>query len=242
MTTDCFGRERHREDRQDMGGVGSMFRANQTLYVNLGGATSYGRERLQEMVRRTFGQFGSIEKLSVKLEKGIAFVTYDIRASAEFAKECMSSQSLLGSTMSEILDVRWSYDDGNPVAVTKRKREAQGELASAIQHTIVQQDCNKKPAGVQEPATVEGEDDINRYDFDDDPYYDLPSEVGDEEEEEAVEPSGKEDADQTDEKPQAPATNVAVRTESEPAKEEEKPEANALGLLGLADYGSDSED
>lgn len=241
MTHDIFGRERHREDRQDMGGVGSMFRENRTLYVNLGGASSYGTERLQDMIRRTFGQFGNIEKLSVKLEKGIAFVTYDIRASAEFAKECVSGQSLLGSTMNEILDVRWSYDDSNPAAVAKRKRDAKDELASAIQQTIVSNSKKKAKdeddrnfhSGSAQLATAsgEGEDDINRYDFDD---YDFPSDVEGEDEEEIEAPSGKKEVDQKDEKPKVP--------ESSQAQAEEEPESNPIGLLGLAGYGSDSED
>ena len=43
ITHDIFGRERHRDDRADMGGVGSMQRTNKTLYVNYGGASSYGK-------------------------------------------------------------------------------------------------------------------------------------------------------------------------------------------------------
>jgi hypothetical protein len=33
VSHDCFGRERHREDREDMGGVGSMMRPCKTLYI-----------------------------------------------------------------------------------------------------------------------------------------------------------------------------------------------------------------
>ena len=169
LTHDIFGRERHREDRDDMGGVGCMHKPNKTVYVHFGGAATYGGspslprlldlcetrsasadskrlppslgwlagyEKLQQMIRKTFAQYGTIESLSVKMQKTIAFVTYDIRASAEFAKECLANQSLLGSTADEVLDVRWSYDDANPRAVMKRKRELEEQMASAVQKKI----------------------------------------------------------------------------------------------------------
>uniref|UniRef100_A0A7S2T5J2 Pre-mRNA-splicing factor CWC2 n=1 Tax=Chloropicon primus TaxID=1764295 RepID=A0A7S2T5J2_9CHLO len=263
LTHDIFGRERHREDRADMGGVGCMNRENRTLYVNFEGASSYGEfrhspiipfgqitktplsqsadfphhttqtrnvgyEKLQKMIRKTFEQFGTVETLSVKMQKAIAFVTYDIRASAEFAKECMSSQSLLGSTLNEVLDVRWSYDDANPMAVLKKKRKAEEELAAAVQKKI---DSEEQKRGARPPSkdVADEEDDIDRY-LDDDPYYDLPAEEEKQQEEGGDRAQGEADA-------------VAPRGEGkEEQKEAAKMEEEGVNPLGLiADYGSDSD-
>ena len=241
MTHDIFGRERHREDRADMGGVGSMFRPNKTLYVNFGGASSYGKEKLKDMIHKTFVQYGSIDQLKVIMAKGIAFVTYDIRASAEFAKECLSNQSLLGSTMNEILDVRWSYDDQNPVAVIKRKREAEQELATAVKRVVDSSMPSEQDAGngggdpsAQQAEANEEEDDIERY-FDDDPYYDLPVEEEDEGEDEYQQ---EHEASRPEPEPDNHA-DKAKATGGDGDKVVQGP-ANALGLI--AGYGSDSED
>lgn len=51
--------------------------------------------------------------------KSCAFVTYKTEASAQFAKEAMTCQSL---DHNEILNVRWSTQDPNPSAI-KRERE-----------------------------------------------------------------------------------------------------------------------
>ncbi|KAG5456992.1 MAG: hypothetical protein BJ554DRAFT_3111, partial [Olpidium bornovanus] len=47
-----------------------------------------------EKVERHFGEFGTLERVHVLRDKVVAFVTYDNRANAEFAKEAMSDQSL----------------------------------------------------------------------------------------------------------------------------------------------------
>mmetsp|Transcript_3255 Transcript_3255/g.11832 ORF Transcript_3255/g.11832 Transcript_3255/m.11832 type:complete len:343 (-) Transcript_3255:268-1296(-) len=231
LTHDIFGRERHREDRDDMGGVGCMHKPNKTVYVHFGGAATYGYEKLQQMIRKTFAQYGTIESLSVKMQKTIAFVTYDIRASAEFAKECLANQSLLGSTADEVLDVRWSYDDANPRAVMKRKRELEEQMASAVQKKIDSMPESERvnhnlEASGHYPSTQDAvEDDIDRY-LDDDPYYDFTEE---EEEEEG------------DKKEEVEAAGNAGASKSQTAQEQSEKggASNALGLLG--DYESDSD-
>ena len=227
ITHDIFGRERHREDRADMGGVGCMNRENKTIYVNFGGASSYGYEAVRGMIAKTFGQFGTIEELSVKMDKTIAFVTYDIRASAEFAKECAAGQSLLGSGANEILDVRWSYDDANPRAVARRKRKAEEDLARAVQQKI------------EATAQDQGEeDDIDRY-LDDDPYYDLPvSEDENEQDQDQSQGQGQDqgDAGTASERKADPVAEANPKTQ----ESEEAPAANPLGLI--AGYSSSDED
>lgn len=55
---DCFGREKHSEYRDDMGGVGSFMRQNRTIYVGKIHVT----EDIEEVVARHFAEFGQIER------------------------------------------------------------------------------------------------------------------------------------------------------------------------------------
>lgn len=57
MIRDCFGREKHRSERSDMGGVGSFEKDNRTLYI---GQISL-RADPEATVRKHFAQFGVIE-------------------------------------------------------------------------------------------------------------------------------------------------------------------------------------
>ncbi len=55
-TRDCFGREKYRTDRDDMGGIGSFERRCQTLYVGNISTT----EHMEELVRAHFSEWGDI--------------------------------------------------------------------------------------------------------------------------------------------------------------------------------------
>ena len=55
---DVFGREKHADYRDDMGGVGSFTRQNRTLYI---GRIKEGRNTA-ETIERHFEEFGEIEK------------------------------------------------------------------------------------------------------------------------------------------------------------------------------------
>ncbi|GMK57605.1 hypothetical protein CspeluHIS016_0404390 [Cutaneotrichosporon spelunceum] len=107
---DCFGREKHAEYRDDMGGVGSFNRTNRTLYVGKI-HESPDRDQGKETLLRHFGEWGKIERWNILHNRGIAFVTYKYEANAQFAKEAMQHQSM---DMDEILNVRWATEDPNP--------------------------------------------------------------------------------------------------------------------------------
>ena len=64
--------------------------------------------------------------------KNICFARYKWRCSAEFAKEAMSNRSFTGSDCGEVLRVKWTYDDPNPVAQRREKRNLELEAATAI--------------------------------------------------------------------------------------------------------------
>ena len=129
-TTDIFGRQRHAEERGNRGGVGSFFSQSRTLYVGYGAASDGLGNKLQEVMHKVFSEWGPLEDVYVVRSKSIAFVRYVFRASAEFAKEAMGNQSLQpawwpqkADAAPEILNIRWAFDDPNPTAIRRVKRE-----------------------------------------------------------------------------------------------------------------------
>lgn len=114
---DCFGRERHSGDRDDMMGTGSFNRECRTLYVS-GLKPNCGPE-IGSSIYKHFSEFGEIVKLRVIDRKQIAFVTYRHRHGAEFAKEAMQNQTLDND---ELLSVRWAFEDPNPHAQAEQHR------------------------------------------------------------------------------------------------------------------------
>ncbi|EKE41788.1 hypothetical protein ENUP19_0139G0007 [Entamoeba nuttalli] len=109
---DIFGRERHLTERDDMGGIGRFSKENRTLYVS-GFKGNLPPQQIEEILRRHFGEWGELEYIRVLPIRNIAFIRYKLRGSAEFAKVAMADQSL---DSNERLNIRWAYDDPNPIA------------------------------------------------------------------------------------------------------------------------------
>ena len=109
---DIFGRERYSTDRDDMRGVGNFNRMNKTLYVG-GVKMLRGAEATHKSLLRHFSEWGHVDQLRLIPSKCIAFVTYTLRACAEFALEAMHCQTLDND---DLLNIRWAYDDPNPRA------------------------------------------------------------------------------------------------------------------------------
>ena len=127
--TDCFGRDKHSDYRDDMGGVGSFLRQNRTLYVGRIHVT----DDIEEVVARHFSEFGAIERCRVLPTRGVAFVTYVNVANSEFAKEALAHQSL---DHDEVLNVRWATVDPNPQAQKREARRIEEQAADAIRATL----------------------------------------------------------------------------------------------------------
>lgn len=128
---DCFGREKHPDEREDNGGVGSYIRNVRTLFVYYGGAGEWSRDRVIALLERQFSEWGPVEDVYAVPVKCVGFVRFAFRSSAEFAKEAMMGQRLT-KTMTEPLTVRWANDDPNPTAVRRVKREREETAADAI--------------------------------------------------------------------------------------------------------------
>ena len=122
ITHDVFGRERHRNYREDMGGVGSFLRDNRTLYISNIKRSS----DMENVVKAHFAEWGEMEHVRVIHDKGLAFVKYKLRTTAEFAKEAMQDQSL---DHEEIINVRWSNEDPNPQNKAQEDNQAYLRLA-----------------------------------------------------------------------------------------------------------------
>ncbi|KAL4807774.1 hypothetical protein BDV18DRAFT_136019 [Aspergillus unguis] len=126
---DCFGRDKHSDYRDDMGGVGSFMRQNRTLYVGRIHVT----DDIEEVVARHFAEWGQIDRTRVLTSRGVAFVTYTNEANAQFAKEAMAHQSL---DHNEILNVRWATVDPNPLAQKREARRLEEQAAEAVRRAL----------------------------------------------------------------------------------------------------------
>ncbi|OGE56904.1 hypothetical protein PENARI_c002G02746 [Penicillium arizonense] len=127
--TDCFGRDRHSDYKEDMSGVGSFSRQNRTLYVGRIHVT----DDIEEVVSRHFAEWGQIDRIRVLTGRGVAFVTYTNEANAQFAKEAMSRQSL---DHEEIINVRWATVDPNPMAQKREARRLEEQAAEAVRRAL----------------------------------------------------------------------------------------------------------
>ncbi|KAI9683814.1 MAG: Pre-mRNA-splicing factor [Trizodia sp. TS-e1964] len=126
---DAFGRDKHSDYRDDMGGVGSFLRQNRTLYVG----RIHVSDDIEEIVARHFAEWGQIERIRVLNSRGVAFVTYSNEANSQFAKEAMAHQSL---DHSEILNVRWATVDPNPMAAAREARRVDEQAAEAVRRAL----------------------------------------------------------------------------------------------------------
>ncbi|KAI1736221.1 RNA recognition domain-containing protein [Xylaria scruposa] len=126
---DCFGRDKHSDYRDDMGGTGSFMRTNRTIYVGRIHVT----DDIEEIVSRHFAEWGQVERIRVLNTRGVAFITYTNEANAQFAKEAMAHQSL---DHNEILNVRWATTDPNPMAQAREARRIEEQAAEAIRRAL----------------------------------------------------------------------------------------------------------
>ncbi|MCJ1373590.1 Pre-mRNA-splicing factor [Loxospora ochrophaea] len=126
---DSFGRDKHSDYRDDMGGVGTFMRQNRTLYVGRIHVT----DDIEEVVARHFAEWGQVDRIRVLTARGVAFVTYTNEANSQFAKEAMAHQSL---DHNEILNVRWATVDPNPMAQKREARRVEEQAAEAVRRAL----------------------------------------------------------------------------------------------------------
>ena len=150
--TDIFGRERHVDHREDMGGVGSINDPSRTLYVG-GLALSLKKTEgwsAKAAVYTAFAEFGEVENINVIDRLSIAFVRYRYRSSTEFAREAMTNQSLGNG---EMLNTRWAHDDPNPKAMLASER---ANLQMVVERVIAVDRSRSSQREDQEQAAAAG--------------------------------------------------------------------------------------
>ncbi|GIX65263.1 pre-mRNA splicing complex subunit [Babesia caballi] len=129
---DIFGRERHAKHRDDMSGVGSFMTDCKSLFVGdvfPDNAEYNPVDNLKAVLTEEFGRFGKVVELSLVPSKGIAFVTYESRVIAEFAKVAMASQPL--GNYSTALNVKWAHD-------MKKENRKKGHERAAFEARVKQ--------------------------------------------------------------------------------------------------------
>ncbi|PWW72735.1 hypothetical protein C7212DRAFT_224971 [Tuber magnatum] len=183
---DCFGRDKHSDYRDDMGGVGSFMRQNHTLYVG----RIHVSDEIEEIVARHFSEWGQIERIRVLNSRGVGFVTYSNEANAQFAKEAMAHQSL---DHNEILNVRWATTDPNPMAQAREKRRIEEQAAAAIRQALPEEfvaELEGKNKDASKKRRIEGSFGLRGYE--------IPEEIWYARGPNAVNPAGREVEGQAD--------------------------------------------
>ncbi|RPB01052.1 hypothetical protein L873DRAFT_1764989 [Choiromyces venosus 120613-1] len=183
---DCFGRDKHSDYRDDMGGVGSFMRQNHTLYVG----RIHVSDEIEEIVARHFAEWGQIERIRVLNSRGVGFVTYSNEANAQFSKEAMAHQSL---DHNEILNVRWATTDPNPMAQAREKRRIEEQAAAAIRQALPEEfvaELEGKNKDASKKRRIEGSFGLRGYE--------VPEEIWYARGPNAVNPAGREVEGQAD--------------------------------------------
>jgi len=164
---DCFGRDKHADYRDDMGGVGTFQRQNRTLYIG----RIHPTDDIEEVVARHMQEWGEIERTRVLTARGVAFVTYLNEANSQFAKEAMAHQAFDNK---EILNVRWATVDPNPQAAKREARRIEEQAAEAIRKALpaayVAELEGRDPDG-KKRRKVEGSFGLQGYEAPDDVWY-----------------------------------------------------------------------
>ncbi|KKY20632.1 putative cell cycle control protein [Diplodia seriata] len=164
---DCFGRDKHADYRDDMGGVGSFMRQNRTLYVGRIHVT----DDIEEIVARHFQEWGQIDRVRVLNTRGVAFVTYSNEANSQFAKEAMAHQAL---DHSEVLNVRWATVDPNPQAQKREAHRIEEQAAEAIRRALPADyvaEIEGRDPDSKKRRKIEGGFGLQGYDAPDDVWY-----------------------------------------------------------------------
>ena len=133
---DIFGRERHADHKDDMGGVGSFMKECRALYVSeiqLDRTQQDCVQRLEAQLWKLFHPWGPIESIRVIPNKLIAFVKFEYRTAAEFAKVACGNQPC---GLSEAINVRWAFEDPNPRAAEQAIIDTRDQFFSLVERRI----------------------------------------------------------------------------------------------------------
>lgn len=147
-TTDCFGRDKFSDYRDDMGGVGNFLKPNKTLYIGQLPVDSVPENKtVEEVLSSNFGEFGRIERMRVIHSKNCAFITFENEWNAQFAKEALAHQSVI---LDEVLNIRWATEDPDPQAKARAKKQLERDAFETVKAILEQADNKEKESSSQE--------------------------------------------------------------------------------------------
>lgn len=127
---DIFGRSRFATSLKDNGGIGLFTKNCRTLYIT----DMKKKESNKEMVKliyENFEKFGEIEDIQYLPLKASCYIKFSHRCFAEYAKEAMMKQALVGE---EILSITWAYNyqDLDPMEQKIIEREEENMFVNAL--------------------------------------------------------------------------------------------------------------
>ena len=133
---DIFGRSRFGSHRKDKMGIGNFLKETRTLRVSdfcIPQDNDNFVVGAYEVLWRHFSLWGNIEDIFLLPSDNIAYIRYEHRCMAEFAKQAMSDQTL---DSDEIVTIKWCENDCFEIDKTKFE-----ELQDSIKE---QEEKNKK--------------------------------------------------------------------------------------------------
>ena len=133
---DIFGRARHAQHSNDMGGVGSFLKECRSLYISeiaLEEGEEFAVQKLEAQLWKLFHPWGPIESIRVIPNRLIAFVKYEYRSAAEFAKVACTGQPC---GTAEAINVRWAFEDPNPRATEQAEIDTQDQFLALVEKRI----------------------------------------------------------------------------------------------------------
>lgn len=111
---------------------------------------------MYEILWRHFSIWGVIEDVNLVLGQGKAFIKYQHRCMAEFAKEAMTRQSL---DLNEILTIKWAVE----TKTTKEDQQKDEETYANVKQEIYEKDKRKQNKIIQSNEhKLAQEDSINQ--------------------------------------------------------------------------------
>lgn len=124
---DIFGRSRHSAHRTDMGGVGTFTRECRTLYItNIKNCGS--NKDMVKIIYEQFSPWGKIEDINYFSTKASCFIRFSHRCFAEFAKEAMIGQCIVGN---EIIFVKWALEEQDKTNQKRQNIEDKNKIFNA---------------------------------------------------------------------------------------------------------------
>ncbi|MEW5304037.1 MAG: hypothetical protein WDW38_003167 [Sanguina aurantia] len=127
-----------------------------TVWISYEGAGSYSLPDVRQLLLATASPLGSVTALRIIHHKTMAFLSYSLRTSAEFAIEALQGQGLTGSSTPEVLEVRWARPSTAPREVKLRQARSAYYASAGPSKDMLEQVDFSLLTQAQQSARIEG--------------------------------------------------------------------------------------